>query len=274
MRCDYAWYPCHNDFIFLYALSEIIALRSNAVLSTVLGISVILTIGFWFNLLPKDIIQLAHIPGIGMLTVGMLLVSLGTTIDFAELRRQWKVAAVSVISVTMAVIFIIYLGPFFMDGALAIAGSPIFAGGNAAMLIILDAVQEKGIETVGTFCLVLLVTQKFFGIPIASLMLRHLAKNLRDDVDFVKRYASEGEENKVKKPLRLPSLFDRPSVHLAKLSFVASIAYYASRFTGGAVHYLVMCLLLGTLFYALGFLEKGILQKHSQAASSFFSLPS
>lgn len=37
---------------FLYALSEIIALRSNAVLSTVLGISVILTIGFWFNLLP------------------------------------------------------------------------------------------------------------------------------------------------------------------------------------------------------------------------------
>lgn len=143
VRCDYAWYPCHNDFIFLYALSEIIALRSNAVLSTVLGISVILTIGFWFNLLPKDIIQLAHIPGIGMLTVGMLLVSLGTTIDFAELRRQWKVAAVSVISVTMAVIFIIYLGPFFMDGALAIAGSPIFAGGNAAMLIILDAVQEK-----------------------------------------------------------------------------------------------------------------------------------
>ena len=143
-----------------------------------------------------------------MLTVGMLLVSLGTTIDFAELRRQWKVAAVSVISVTMAVIFIIYLGPFFMDGALAIAGSPIFAGGNAAMLIILDAVQEKGIETVGTFCLVLLVTQKFFGIPIASLMLRHLAKNLRDDVDFVKRYASEGEENKVKKPLRLPSLCD------------------------------------------------------------------
>lgn len=189
---------------FLYALSEIIALRSNAVLSTVLGISVILTIGFWFNLLPKDIIQLAHIPGIGMLTVGMLLVSLGTTIDFAELRRQWKVAAVSVISVTMAVIFIIYLGPFFMDGALAIAGSPIFAGGNAAMLIILDAVQEKGIETVGTFCLVLLVTQKFFGIPIASLMLRHLAKNLRDDVDFVKRYASEGEENKVKKRSAFP----------------------------------------------------------------------
>ena len=136
---------------FLYALSEIIALRSNAVLSTVLGISVILTIGFWFNLLPKDIIQLAHIPGIGMLTVGMLLVSLGTTIDFAELRRQWKVAAVSVISVTMAVIFIIYLGPFFMDGALAIAGSPIFAGGNAALLNILDAEQEKGIETVGTF---------------------------------------------------------------------------------------------------------------------------
>nr|WP_296326758.1 hypothetical protein [uncultured Acidaminococcus sp.] len=251
-------------------MSEIIALRSKAVLSTVLGISVILTIGFWSKLLPKDIIQLAHIPGIGILTVGMLLVSLGTTIDFAELRRQWQVAAVSVISVTMAVIFIIFLGPFFMNGTLAIAGSPIFAGGNAAMLIILDAVQEKGIETVGTFCIVLLVSQKFFGIPIASLMLRHLAKNLRDDRNFVKRYASEGKAEKANKPLRLPSLLDRPSVHLAKLSFVASLAYYASKLTGGAVHYLVMCLLFGTLFYALGFLEKGILQKTQSSGLILF----
>lgn len=78
-----------------------------------------------------------------MLTVGMLLVSLGTTIDFAELRRQWKVAAVSVISVTMAVIFIIYLGPFFMDGALAIAGSPIFAGGTRPCSLSLTRYRKK-----------------------------------------------------------------------------------------------------------------------------------
>ena len=128
---------------FLYALSEIIALRSNAVLSTVLGISVILTIGFWFNLLPKDIIQLAHIPGIGMLTVGMLLVSLGTTIDFAELRRQWKVAAVSVISVTMAVIFIIYLGPFFMDGALPSQGLPFLPAGTRPCSLSLTRYRKR-----------------------------------------------------------------------------------------------------------------------------------
>ena len=259
---------------FLYALSEIIALRSNAVLSTVLGISVILTIGFWFNLLPKDIIQLAHIPGIGMLTVGMLLVSLGTTIDFAELRRQWKVAAVSVISVTMAVIFIIYLGPFFMDGALAIAGSPIFAGGNAAMLIILDAVQEKGIETVGTFCLVLLVTQKFFGIPIASLMLRHLAKNLRDDVDFVKRYASEGEENKVKKPLRLPVFLIVLPYTLQNYLLLLPLLIMLQDSRVGRFITLSCVFFLGPFFTHWDSWKKASFKKHSQAASSFFSLPS
>ena len=273
MRCDYAWYPCHNDFIFLYALSEIIALRSNAVLSTVLGISVILTIGFWFNLLPKDIIQLAHIPGIGMLTVGMLLVSLGTTIDFAELRVSEGGSSQCDFCYDGRYFYHLFR-PIFHGWSLAIAGSPIFAGGNAAMLIILDAVQEKGIETVGTFCLVLLVTQKFFGIPIASLMLRHLAKNLRDDVDFVKRYASEGEENKVKKPLRFPVFLIVLPYTLQNYLLLLPLLIMLQDSRVGRFITLSCVFFLGPFFTHWDSWKKASFKKHSQAASSFFSLPS
>jgi hypothetical protein len=254
----------------VYAVSEIIALRTRAVLSTVLGISVILTIGFWSGLFPKDIIKIAQIPGMGMLTVGMLIVSLGTTIDFAEMKREWKVVATSMAAVVISVAAIILIGQHFIDAKLAIAGSPIFAGGNAATLIMLDGAKKKGIEYVATFCLVLLVTQKFFGIPVASMMLRRLAKRLRTNADFIAQYSQEKSANEAKKPMKLPSLFDRPSVYLAKLGIVASIAFYASKATGGKIHFLVMCLLMGMLFYALGFLESGILKKTESSGFIIF----
>ena len=52
---------------------------------------------------------------------------------------------------------------------------------------------------------------------------------------------------------------------------MAVIAYYAAKLTGGKVHYFVMCLLMGALFFSLGFLEKGILAKtNSSGLITFF----
>lgn len=257
----------------IYAVSELIAVKTRAILSTVLGISVILLAGFWSGILPKTIIKDAQVSGIGMAVVGMLIVALGTTIDFAELKREWKVVVTSVLCVVFAVAAIILVGQFVMDPKIAIAGSPIFAGGNAATLIMLAAAKEKGLAYVGTFCLVLLVTQKFFGIPIASFALRRLARQLRQDDTFVGMYCAEGEEAQElakKKPVRLPSLFDKPSVYLAKLGLVATVAFYAAKLTHGHIHYLVMCLIMGVIFYALGFLDKGILGKTQSSGLIIF----
>ena len=257
----------------IYAVSELIAVKTRAILSTVLGISVILLAGFWSGILPKTIIKDAQVSGIGMAVVGMLIVALGTTIDFAELKREWKVVVTSVLCVVFAVAAIILVGQFVMDPKIAIAGSPIFAGGNAATLIMLAAAKEKGLAYVGTFCLVLLVTQKFFGIPIASFALRRLARQLRQDDAFVGMYCAEGEEAQElakKKPVRLPSLFDKPSVYLAKLGLVATVAFYAAKLTHGHIHYLVMCLIMGVIFYALGFLDKGILGKTQSSGLIIF----
>ena len=87
----------------IYAVSELIAMRTRAILSTVLGISVILLAGFWSGILPQSIIKDAQVSGIGMGVVGMLIVSMGTTIDFAELKQEWKVVVTSILCVVFAV---------------------------------------------------------------------------------------------------------------------------------------------------------------------------
>ena len=113
------------------------------------------------------------------------------------------------------------------------------------------------------------MTQKFIGIPIASLLLRREAKSFLKDPDNLALYADAPElpaGSVRRRPLELPAAFARPSVYLAKLAVVAVIAYFASKLTHDYVHFFVMALLMGILFCGLGFLEKDILKK-SQASS-------
>ena len=72
----------------IYAAGELIAQKSKAVFSTVLGIALLLLAGFWSGLLPRSLIEDAQVTGFGNVIAGLLIASLGTTIDFAELRRQ------------------------------------------------------------------------------------------------------------------------------------------------------------------------------------------
>ncbi|MDD6471177.1 MAG: hypothetical protein PUF64_08735, partial [Butyricicoccus sp.] len=131
-----------------------------------------------------------------------------------------------------------------------------------------STLKEMNLTTAATFCIVLYVTQKFIGVPIASLLLRRTAKLIRDDAVLVEQYSTLQEDNAATHhgPLHLPKCCERPSMYLAKLAVVAVIAYYASKLTGGAVHYFVMCLIMGAVFFALGFLDKSILGK-TQASS-------
>ena len=258
----------------IYAVGELIAQKTKAVFSTVLGIALILLAGFWSGVLPRTLIEDAQISGFGNLIAGVLIVSLGTTIDFPELKRQWKVVVISLCCVICAVGAIILAGSPLMGSELAVSGAPIFAGGSAATLIMTTALKEKGLEYAGTFCIALYVTQKFIGVPIASLLLRRTARQFRDIPELVEEYSrqeSPREGGKSAGPLALPAQFAKPSVYLAKLGIVAVIAYYAAKLTGGKVHYFVMCLLMGALFFSLGFLEKGILAKtNSSGLITFF----
>lgn len=258
----------------IYAAGELVAQRTKAVFSTVLTIALLLLAGFWSGILPRTVIEDAQVSGFGNLVAGILVVSLGTTIDFPELKRQWKVVVTSLCCVIGAVAAIILVGGPVMGMDMAIAGAPIFAGGSAATLIMTSTLKEKGLELAQTFCIVLYVTQKFIGVPIASLLLRRTARQFRDIPELVETYSSEAQASEgVRKRglLQLPDAFAKPSVYLAKLGLAAVAANYAAKLTGGKLHYFVMCLLMGILFFALGFLEKGILAKtQSSGLITFF----
>lgn len=248
----------------IYAAGELIAQKTKAIFSTVLGIALLLLFGFWSGLVPRSLIEDAQVTGFGNVIAGLLIASLGTTIDFAELRRQWKVVLTALFCVCGAVAAIILIGMPLIGRDMAIAGAPIFAGGSAATLIMTTALDEMGLAQASTFCIVLYVTQKFIGVPIASLLLRRTARQFRENAALVAEYSEPQQTDAAAQKrglLCLPAAFARPSVYLAKLGIAALIAHYLSELTGGVIHYFVLCLIVGAALFAAGFLEKGILEK-------------
>lgn len=252
----------------VFAFSEIVAEKTKALLSTTLVIALTLMFSFWLGL-PKDIFVSSSVDKTGMILVSLLITSMGSNLDLAMLKKQWKTLLISVFGVSLAVGLMLLVLPNFIGRELTLAGAPIFAGGNAAALMMKEVFFKNGLEDLYKFSILMLVTQNFVGIPLASYLLRKEARLfLENRQDFSQEELVSKERPK---PIQLPEIFNKPSVILTKLALVSILGHLVSRFTGGRVHPFISSLLLGVVFTELGFLEKDILQKTNSASFIIFT---
>ena len=240
----------------IFALGEIVAEKTRAILSATLVIAVVLLIAFWCGL-PADIFDTAAVTGIANVLIGILITSMGTMIDFPELKRQWKTVVVSLVCVICGVALIVVVCPLLMGHDMAIAGA------NTAALLMTSTLTEKGLADLSSFVILVLVAQNFVGIPVASILLRKDAQSFLKDKGNIALYAhgdaaaAAGEAKR--KLLELPKSLNKPSIKLLKLGLVAALSQFCAGLTNGTIHFFVFALLFGILFSELGFLEKNIL---------------
>lgn len=250
--------------ICIVGLGEIVSAKSKAAISTILFVGMSLLIAFWLGL-PKDIFATSGIfPIIGMV-IGLLLTHMGSMFNLKDLKEQWKTVLIGFSAVIFIVLVINLIGGFIIGKTMALAGSPIVAGGIVAQLAVSEVMQQKGLLEVEVFCLLLLVLQTLVGIPIASAILKSEARRFIKS-DEVKNYLNRGnKETLVKeKPKLIPSLpekYQKPAVFLSKAAIVTALGYKLSAMTGGVLNNLLLCMLLGVIFTELGFLESNILDK-------------
>ncbi|WP_295728942.1 hypothetical protein [uncultured Limosilactobacillus sp.] len=254
-----------TTILVLYAVSEFVARKTHAVVDTVLTISVLALFGFWAGIFPQNMFKVSGIDSFGMAIVGLMLVSLGTTINLAELKRQSKVVMIAILCAAGASCLIIIVAILLNRQNYGIVGAPIYAGGNAATLVLLNALKVNHLQTLTTYALAVLTFQNFIGIPIATYALKKESQRLLDG-DFPVEVINDSAEQAVKKPLALTHTMNTPIMCLTKLGLVASLSYGISLLVHGVVNYLVICFVLGILFYQLGFLDQEILGKTGSSA--------
>ena len=248
--------------LVIYAVSELISRKTNGIIDTVLTISILALIGFWTGILPKNIFTNSGVEAFGMAVVGLMLTSLGMTINLAELKRQWKVVLIAILGAIGSCILIVVVALLVNRKNFGIVGAPIFAGGNAATLVLLNALRAKNMQLLSTYALAVLTFQNLIGIPVATYALRKEARRfLGSDEAPATTSVVKKQATTKRRPLQLPDSFDTPIINLAKLGLVASLSYGVSLLIHGTINYLVLCFVFGIIFYQLGFLNDGIMNK-------------
>ncbi len=257
--------------LVIYAASEYISRKTNGIIDTVLTISVLALIGFWTGILPKNLFSNSGVEEFGMAIVGLMLASLGTTINLAELKRQWKVVMIAILGAIGSCVLIVAVAVLVKQKNFGIVGAPIFAGGNAATLVLLNAMRAKNMQMLSTYALAVLTFQNIIGIPIATYAMRREAHRL------LQGSGSELQEGRTeittrRRPLQLSAsaLFDTPIMNLAKLGLVASLSYGVNLLIHGTINYLVLCFILGIIFNRLGFLDDHIMDKTASSGMITF----
>lgn len=252
--------------LVVYAIGDFIATKSKAIISMLFVASILFAIGFW-NGLPATIFQDSTLQLFAGVTVGLMLVHMGTTIKLKELIAEWKTVVLVLCSTIGICLGVYFIGQLFINRFEALIAAPIVGGGVVAFLVMSDALQKAGANIV-LFGSMVLILQGVIGFPIASILCKKEALRLRGMIrnGQLTAGATEGtdEENKKSKLKFIPDVPEKyrgANFMLAKLAIVACLAQYLSNLTGGKVNMLVICLVLGVFFHEFGFLEEGAMEK-------------
>jgi len=253
--------------LVIFAIGDIVADKTKALMSTVLVVILLLLVSFWFNL-PATVIADSGVSAVGMPLVVVLIVGIGSNMDLKELASQWKTCVIALLGALSGVALIMFVGQLIMGRYMAFSAATVFSGTNAAILILNDALTTNGMLYLMPFLLLVFVTDNLIGIPVASIVLKKEARLFVKDKDAVKKYALMTSETTTerKRLITMPDFMKQPSGVIARIAMVGAFSFWLSSLTQGHVHFLVMCLIMGVVFTEIGFLDKASLPK-TQASS-------
>ncbi len=250
--------------VFLvYAVGDLVATKTKAIISMMLVSSVIFLIAFWCGL-PATIFQDSGLQAFASVTICMFLVHVGSTIKIKDFIKEWKTVLLVLIT-TLAIAFGTYfICRMFMDNDYAVAGSPVLAGAMVAYLVMQQAAEAIGRTDVTVFALMILCLQAFAGVPIASNLAKKEGMRILGEWKngtYVPE-SQEKEENTFggfKIFPSVPEKYNSANLILFKVAAIALIAYELAQVTG--VNQLIFALILGVLFHEIGILDEAALTK-------------
>lgn len=214
--------------------------------------------------MPREIMTVTGFATVANTLYGLTMVNMGTMVKIDDMISQWKTLLIGFASVCAICFLVVFAGPLVIDRRFAVCGAPVVAGGMPVYLMVKEIAEANDFVEGGIFGLLVLLTQSLVGLPISSIILRKLCKDLLDQPELLNGPAQDFDfKKKESKPIfrPMPQELCKPVVFLAKGALLTSLATFLSSLTGGAIHYMIFCLLLGIIFGQLGFIEKEYFQK-------------
>lgn len=259
---------CAVVILILYVIGEIVSTKTKAFVPSVFVVAVLFLLGFWSGIIPKDIIDVSGFSAIGIASMLVIVVHMGTMLSPRELLENWKTVVISLCSLAGLVGLLLLVGSRLFDWNTVVVSIPPLAGGMTAAIIMQNGAAQLGLETLAVLAIVVYVVQGFVGYPLTTIMLKREATRLMKQFPQARaqwaasKTAGTGEGAKEEHKRLVPPIPKKyRSIYTALLVVFATVwvAARLERLTGGVVSRYVFCLVLGVIFSQVGLLEKNCL---------------
>lgn len=223
----YAVTPLLAFLLVLAAMTigDIISAKTKAFVPSVFVTAVVFLVGYWY-VFPQDIVTVANLgQPIVTLIMYLLIVHMGTLMNFRELMAQWKTVLISLAGVIGIIILLMTVGIALLGKETAIVGTPPLTGGIVAAILMKDAATAIGNDKLAIVAILVYVLQGFIGYPLTAVLLKKEGVRLLNDYrrgiksDMVVQ-AEQAEAHKKLIP-QLPAKYNTTYMHLFRLGLVA-----------------------------------------------------
>lgn len=242
----------------IFAIGDIVSIKTKSMISTMLVALLLLLIGFWTKI-PTTLFEDAGLLKIGGILIPFLIVHMGTLLNLSDLKKEWRTVIIAIGAVIGIAIFLLLLGIPLLGREFAISAAPPISGGVVAAIIMGEKAEALGMDNIYLFATLLVVVQQFFGIPLASFLLNKEARKVLKTSDEKINIEKKLNENKVESNKKISSAYDTPYILLAKVGLVVFLSTKFAEITKLNIY--VVSLFFGLLFKELGFLQEDILKK-------------
>ena len=140
-------------------LGEWVSKKTHSWIPSIFITAIIFLIGFW-TIFPKDLITKAsYTKDFITITIGLLLVHLGTLMNIKKLIQQWKAVCIAILGMLGTLIFTLTIGLAFFGHDLVISTIPTLTGGLVAAALMTQGIEKEGLLTLVAYPVAILVFQ-------------------------------------------------------------------------------------------------------------------
>lgn len=250
----------------IFALGDIISIKSKSLISVLFVGSVFYLVGFW-TIFPDDLNTIAQLQGLGAMMIGVLITHMGTLMNIRQLMDQWRTVVVALAALVGIGILVYGGGTLLFGREIAITAAPPISGGVVAGIIMSEAAAAKGLTELSVLATLLVVVQGFVGYPLASFCLTREARRVvageLTQVEAAVQPKAEMDNGVLK--FRLPPMPEKYQTSFVLIAKTAIVAYaavsLANAIPGVPIHPYVMTLIFGIIAAEIGLLETDTLTK-------------
>lgn len=259
--------------LLVFAVGDMVGTVTKAKISSMFVIMVGFLVLFLAKILPADIINTAGLTTMCTISIQFLLFNMGTTVDLGQLKREWRTVVASCLGMLIAVVACVVVAPVISKEA-AMVSAPVLTGGIAALTIVQEAANAKGLAEAAALAAFVFAVQKFFGtLPASRCGLRYanrIVGAMRENQSDIKlesaEQKSEGKEHK-------PTFYERHAKYYTVFVCLAigSIAAYIATVLGSlsGISATIWSMALGIAARAIGVVPPNYLKTKGNAQGVF-----